>query len=144
MRKGSPVTSGAGAVVDLVLQVGIVSESTIVTAQAPLVDTVTSTVSGLVDDKTIRDLPLNGRSFDQLITLQSAAPMINSRGRTSLTGQGNVFSVSGARTQSNQYLMDGTEVVGAGSITTQPGGVLGKNMGVEAIQEFAVLTSNYS
>src|SRR5262249_2084429 len=89
-------------------------------------------------------LPLNGRSFDQLITLQSAAPMINDRGRTSLTGQGNVFSVSGARTQSNQYLMDGTELVGAGSITTQPGGVLGTNMGVEAIQEFTVLTSNYS
>jgi hypothetical protein len=144
IRKGIQMTIGAEPVVDLVLQVGIVTETTIVTAQAPLVDVVSSTVSGLVDDKTIRDLPLNGRSFDQLITLQSAAPMINDRGRTSLTGQGNVFSVSGARTQSNQYLMDGTELVGAGSITTQPGGVLGKNMGVEAIQEFTVLTSNYS
>jgi hypothetical protein len=144
IRRGIQLTVGAEAVIDLTLQVGTITETTVVTAERPLVETVSSTIAGLVDDKTIRDLPLNGRSFDQLITLQAAAPMINARGRTSLTGQGNVFSVSGARTQSNQYLMDGTELVGAGSITTQPGGVLGKNMGVEAVQEFAVLTSAYS
>jgi len=144
IRRGIQLTVGAEPVINLTLEVGQIAQTTVVTAEAPLVETVTNTLSGLVDDRAIRDLPLNGRSFDQLISLTSSAPTITARGRTSLTGQGNVFSVSGARTQSNQYLMDGTEIVGAGSITTQPGGVLGKNMGVEAIQEFTVLTSNYS
>jgi hypothetical protein len=144
VRQGVQVTVGSEVVVDLQLRVGGLAEETVVTAQRALVDTTTATVAGLVDEKTVRELPLNGRSFDQLITLESSAPMINARGRTSLTGQGNVFSVGGARTQSNQYLMDGTELIGAGSITTQPGGALGKNMGVEAIQEFQVLTGSYS
>ena len=144
VRKGIQLTVGSELAIHLSLQVGQVAQTTIVTAEAPLVETVTNTLSGLVDDRAIRDLPLNGRSFDQLISLQSAAPTIQARVRTSLTGSANVFSVSGARTQSNQYLMDGTEVVGAGSVTTQPGGVLGTNMGVEAIREFQVLTSNYS
>ena len=144
VRKGIQLTVGSELAINLSLQVGQVAQTTIVTAEAPLVETVTNTLSGLVDDRAIRDLPLNGRSFDQLISLQSAAPTIQARVRTSLTGSANVFSVSGARTQSNQYLMDGTEVVGAGSVTTQPGGVLGTNMGVEAIREFQVLTSNYS
>ncbi len=144
VRKGVVLTVGSQVVVNLVLAVGKLTETTVVTAQAPLVEVTNATMQGLVDEKTIRDLPLNGRSFDQLITLEASAPMINARGRTTLTGQGNVFSVGGARTQSNQYLMDGTELVGAGSATTQPGGALGKNMGVEAIQEFTVLTGSYS
>ena len=144
IRKGIQLTVGSEIAINLSLQVGQVEQTTIVTAEAPLVETSTSTISGLVTEQTIQDLPLNGRSFDQLISLQSSAPTIRARGRTSLTGQSDVFSVSGARTQSNQFLMDGTEVVGAGSITTLPGGVLGKNMGVEAVQEFTVLTSNYS
>ena len=57
----------------MVLRVGQVTQKTVVTAEAPIVETTTSTLSGLVDDKTIRDLPLNGRSFDQLISLESSA-----------------------------------------------------------------------
>jgi hypothetical protein len=144
VRKGIEVTVGSDVVVDMVLNVGAVTEETVVTAQRGVIDTTNGTVAALIDEKTVHELPLNGRSFDQLITLESAAPMINARGRTSLTGQGNVYSIGGARTQSNIYLMDGTELVGAGSITTQPGGALGKNLGVEAIQEFAVLTGSYS
>jgi hypothetical protein len=144
VRKGNEVTVGSEVVVDMVLTVGALTEETVVTARRGVIDTTNGTVADLIDEKTVHELPLNGRSFDQLITLESAAPMINARGRTSLTGQGNVYSIGGARTQSNMYLMDGTELVGAGSITTQPGGALGKNLGVEAIQEFSVLTGSYS
>ena len=144
VRKGIEVTVGSEIVADLQLVVSGISQETIVTAQRAVINTTNGEVADLIDEKTVHELPLNGRSFDQLITLESAAPQINARGRTSLTGQGNVYSIGGARTQSNIYMMDGTELVGAGSITTQPGGALGKNLGVEAIQEFSVLTGSYS
>lgn len=144
IRKGIQLTVGSDIEINLVLKVGQVTEKTVVVAEAPMVETTTSSLSGLVDDKTIRDLPLNGRSFDQLISLESSAPTIRARGNTTLTGMSDVFSVNGARTQSNMFLMDGTELLGAGSITVLPGGVLGKNMGVDAVREFTVLSSNYS
>ena len=144
LRRGIQLTVGGDLVINLTLKVGQVTEKTVVTAEAPMVETTTSSLSGLVDDKTIRDLPLNGRSFDQLISLESSAPTIRAKGGTTLTGNSDVFSVNGARTQSNMFLMDGTELMGAGSITTLPGGVLGKNMGVDAVREFTVLSSNYS
>ena len=144
VRTGVQLTIGNEAVINMTLKIGQVSEKTVVTADAPLLETTNSSLSGLVDDKTIRDLPLNGRSFDQLISLESSAPTIHAHGSTTLTGMSDVFSVNGARTQSNMYLMDGTELLGAGSLTTLPGGVLGKNMGVDAVREFTVLSSNYS
>ena len=66
IRQGIQLTVGMDAVIQFTLQVGQVAQTTLVTAEAPLVNTVTGTVSGLVDDRAIRDLPLNGRSFDQL------------------------------------------------------------------------------
>ncbi len=144
VRKGIQLTVGSDLEIDMVLKVGQVSEKTEVTAEAPIVETATSTLSGLVDDKTIRELPLNGRSFDQLISLDSSAPTFRSRSKTGPGGMSDVYSVSGARTQANLFLIDGTEMLGGGSITTAPGGALGKNMGVDAVQEFVVLTSNYS
>ena len=144
IRRGIQLTVGMDAVINLSLQVGQVAQTTVVTGEAPLVETVTGTVSGLVDDRAIRDLPLNGRSFDQLIGLQSSTPMFHNRATTAATGRSAIFSMSGARGNANVYLMDGTEVVGASYSNVTPGSILGKNMGVEAIQEFSVLTSNYS
>src|SRR5262249_43038723 len=67
IRKGIQLTVGQEAVINVALQVGQVAQTTVVTGEAPLVETTSSTVAGLVDERTIRDLPLNGRSFDQLI-----------------------------------------------------------------------------
>jgi len=144
IRKGLQVTVGSEVVVNPVLKVGQVAQTTVVTAEAPIVETATSTMSGLVDDKTIRELPLNGRSFDQLIVLQSSAPMFRSRLHTGEHGMSEAYSVNGARTRSNMFLIDGTEMQSTGVISTLPGGALGKNMGVDAIQEFTVQSSNYS
>jgi len=49
--------------VDIELKVGEVSEEVVVTGDAPLVETFSSTVGGLVDERGIEDLPLNGRSY---------------------------------------------------------------------------------
>lgn len=144
VRTGMQLTVGSDLEINIVLKVGQVTEKTVVSAEAPLVETMTGTISGLVDDKAIRDLPLNGRSFDSLIALQSSAPQIRVRNSTSVVaGVGAVYAVHGARDQSNRFLLDGTEVLSAGFQTDMPGGSLGINMGVEAIREFSVLTSNY-
>ena len=74
VRSGIQLTVGQEAVINVTLKVGQVTQKTVVTAEAPMIETTTSTLSGLVDDKTIRDLPLNGRSFDQLISLEASAP----------------------------------------------------------------------
>ena len=76
IRTGIGLTVGQQAVVDLTLQIGAISEQVIVTGEASLVETTQSTVSELVDEKKISDLPLNGRNFIQLALLQSG--VINS------------------------------------------------------------------
>ena len=144
VRAGLQLTVGSDLEINLTLTVGQTSQQTVVNAEAPVVDTVTSSLSNLVDDKTIQDLPLNGRSFDQLIALDSAAPTFRSRGRFSTYGEADVYTVNGSGEASNVYLMDGTEMMGTGLGYMLPGGVLGVNTGVDAIQEFSVLTSNYS
>ena len=103
IHKGIQLTVGMDAVINLSLQVGQVAQTTVVSGEAPLVETVTGTVSGLVDDREIRDLPLNGRSFDQLIGLQSSTPMFHNRATTAATGRSAIFSMSGARGNANVY-----------------------------------------
>src|SRR5512135_412171 len=66
IRTGIILTVGSAPVVDLKMSVGAVSESVEVTGEAPLVETTESAVSYLVNDKTLRDLPLNGRDMSQL------------------------------------------------------------------------------
>ena len=70
VRRGIQLTVAAEVVVNLSLSVGTVTEQVQVTGEAPLVEITNATLSGLVDDKKIRDLPLNGRSFEQLAFLQ--------------------------------------------------------------------------
>src|SRR2546425_12009205 len=70
VRTGIQLTVAEEAVVNVTLSVGTVSEQVKVTGEAPLVEITSAALSGLVDDKKIRDLPLNGRSFEQLAFLQ--------------------------------------------------------------------------
>ena len=70
VRQGLNLNLGQEAVVNLTLSVGAITEQVIVTGAAPLVETTNSAISGLIDDKQIRDLPLNGRSFTELAVLQ--------------------------------------------------------------------------
>src|SRR5438552_7699667 len=68
VRSGINLVVGQEAVVDLTLEVGANAEQVTVTGDAPLVNTTTASVSGLVNERQVKDLPLNGRSFDNLIT----------------------------------------------------------------------------
>ncbi|MBI3940062.1 MAG: TonB-dependent receptor [Acidobacteria bacterium] len=141
VRSGVTLTVGREVEIDFTLKVGEITEQVQVTGEASLVETTTATVSGLVDEKAIRDLPLNGRSFDQLISLQAGTFHFR------LTGAPlpqPAYNVSGARGGSNRFLIDGTEVAGSGGVGDYVGSISGSNLGVEAIREFRVLTNAYS
>ncbi|MBI4454352.1 MAG: carboxypeptidase regulatory-like domain-containing protein [Acidobacteria bacterium] len=71
VRSGITLSVGQEAVLDFVMRVGEISEKVMVTGEAALVETTSSAVRATVNDKQIRDLPLNGRDFSQLATLQS-------------------------------------------------------------------------
>src|SRR5437899_3839815 len=142
IRRGIQLTVAAEVVVNLNLSVGTVSEQVQVTGEAPLVEITSATLSGLVDDKKIRDLPLNGRSFEQLAFLQpGVTPYFRGRRETD-QGEGVKMSVSGSRVDSNSFLLDGTNINDQSNNT--PGSASGNLLGVEMLREFRVLTGAYS
>src|SRR3989441_1935400 len=134
------LTVGEEAVTNFKLEVGSLSEQVIVTSTGTEVETTTATMGGLVDEKKIRDLPLNGRSFDQLIYLQPGVTVATAAGASPNQGRGTKFSVSGARLTSNLFMLDGTDMNDSQNFT--PGGAGGQMFGVESIKEFKVITHN--
>ena len=144
-RSGIVLTIGQQATVNFELQVGAITQTVEVTGEAPLVETTGATVSGLVGEREMADLPLNGRSFDQLITLDSGAANYTSfAGRSSGQGFASKFTIAGMRWESNKFYQDGTEMLGAAKGADQPGSASGLQLGVDAIREFRVLTNSYS
>ena len=141
VRRGIHLTVGREAVVDFSLNPGTIAEAVTVTAEAPIVETTKAALSGLVDDKSIRDLPLNGRSFDQLVLLQVGVVEGRRGGEASFTGGGAKISISGARPWQNSFLLDGTDV--NDSRNAMPGSASGALLGVETVREFRVLTNAY-
>jgi hypothetical protein len=144
VRTGINLVVGQEAVVNLKLEVGELTQELSVSSEAPLVDTTTASVSGLVAEREIKDLPLNGRSFDNLITLNPGAINYSAKSPGTVTGQGNTFSVAGRRPLENIFLMNGIEYTGSSQLSNTPGGVSGNLLGIDAVREFNVLTNTYS
>lgn len=149
---GITLTVGAQQVVNFTLKVGAANTSVEVADAAAGVELTTSSLSGQVDGATIRELPLNGRDWTQLATLEpgvnsirNQAP-VGSNGSSDATkatrGFGDQLSVSGTRSSQNNYRLDGISI--NDYTNDSPGGVMGSLSGVDAIQEFSVLTTNYS
>ena len=107
-----------------------------------MVDITSSTVSGVVADQQVKDLPLNGRSFESLIFLQSGTSGFLRGDKSAEAGNGTKLTVSGSRIDSNSFLLDGANMNDQSNMT--PGSAAGVLMGVEILREFRVLTSNYS
>jgi len=138
------VSVGEKLQLNLSLTVGNVSQSVQVTTEAPQVDLTSSTVSGTVEDTVLRELPLNGRDWTSLATLEPGVATVRTHtlGSTGARGSGLQMTISGSRPTQNVYRLDGAIVNDYSN--AGPGSVLGQNLGVDAIQEFSVLTSNYS
>lgn len=127
---------------DFSLVVGKVNESVTVQAHSALVETSSSNVSAVIGGTQVRDLPLNGRSFDQLITLSPGTVFFSNRSPSAARGTGNQFGIGGTRPGATKYMVDGAEFAGAGGLNTTVNTASGNMLGVEGIQEFAVLTNN--
>jgi hypothetical protein len=143
VQKGVTLTVGAQQVLDFTLRVGQMSQMVEVTTEAPTVELTSSELGATVNSTTVRELPLNGRSWTDLANLQPGVVLATSHAAVDVNrGYGSQLSISGARPQQNNYRLDGISINDYSN--GGPGSVLGQNLGVEAIQEFSVLTSNYS
>lgn len=139
------------------LPIGAMSESITVEAGAPLLNTTDASVSTVIDRKFVENMPLNGRSFQDLVSMTPGVVTQSSQAGGTIGSQGD-FSVNGQRTESNYYTLDGVSAnVGAGYPTgsAQPsnGGSIAATtalgttqslISVDALQEFRVSSSTYS
>ena len=148
VRTGIELSLGQEARIDFRLQVGSVASAIIVTDQAPIVSTTTRDISGLVGEWQLKDLPLNGRSYDLLLPLNPGIVNFTSQktGGTGISNSttANNFAVSGNRPQQNLFLLNGVEFTGAAENNMTPGGTSGMLLGVDAVREFNVQRDSYS
>jgi hypothetical protein len=123
------------------LQVGGVEQQVEVTGEVPIVQTTTAAVAAVVTQEQLRMLPLNGRSFVDLVTIQPGTMVpVSTQNRGPNYGTGTQLSVSGARTDANSFMIDGTDIQGTSNHA--PGSASGGELGVDTIREFQVITSN--
>src|SRR4029077_20380765 len=148
VRTGIGLDVGAQQVLNLALRVGASTERVEVTGEAPEIELASSAITETVNSTTVRELPLNGRSWTDLAALQPGVDSVQTQPSFATgsdrgnRGFGQQLTISGARPQQNNYRLDGVSLNDYAN--GAPGSVLGGNLGVDAIQEFSVLTSNYS
>jgi outer membrane receptor protein involved in Fe transport len=136
------VAVGSNNQIDVQLELGGVAETVNVSGEATTVQTRESSVTGLVDQNQIRELPLNGRDFSQLTLLQLGVTASPTTAQQVDRGMGTQVSVAGARPNQISYQLDGADVNTQGN--GSPGSAAGGMLGVDTIREFEVLVNNYS
>lgn len=148
IQKEITLNVGAEQSLNLTLKVGQLNQTVEVNSAPPDVQTSSSTISATVDSKTVRQLPLNGRDWTSLATLEPGVVSIPNQATTSFSankgnrGFGNQLSNGGHRANENSYRVNAISINDYSN--SAPGGATGVNLGVDAIQEFSVLTSNYT
>jgi len=148
VQKGITLTVGAQQSLSLSLKPGKVTEVVNVTDTPPDVQTTTTAVSSTVDSRSVRELPLNGRDWTSLATLEPGVASIPNQATASFNankgnrGFGNQLTDSGHRPNENSYRLNGISI--NDYTNAAPGGATGLNLGVDAIQEFSVITTGYT
>ena len=148
IQKDLTLTVGAEKALNFSLKVGGVTQTVEVTAISSSVDTLSSSVSATVEQKTVVELPLNGRDWTQLATLEPGVISVRAQASTGSTsnrgnrGFGDQLADSGHRPNENTYRIDGININDYSN--GAPGSTLGASLGVDAIQEFSVVTTNYT
>src|SRR6202011_652561 len=147
-QTGITLRVGAQQVLNFTLRVGQVAQTVEVAGEAPTVQLASSAISAVVNSTTVRELPLNGRSWTDLATLQPGVSAIQTQTTFAVgadrgnRGFGNQITVAGDRPEQNNYRLDGVSINDFNNAA--PGSVLGGDLGVDAVQEFSVITSNVS
>jgi Carboxypeptidase regulatory-like domain/TonB dependent receptor len=137
-QTGISLQVGQNARVDVTLQVGSVTESVNVSAAALAVDTESTTVGEVIDNRRIESIPLNGRNVLALIQLLPGVGTASLPTTVTFSRGGPTFNVSGGRANANSVDLDGTELLGA------MGNVAQNLPSPDSLQEFRVLTNTYS
>lgn len=143
VREGISLQVGQNAVVNLRLEVGDIAQQVTVSEEASMVNTTTSPVSGLVGEREVKELPLNGRSFDNLIALNPSAINYELKSANTSTSNGSTFTVAGRRPGDTLFLLNGIEYMGSSQLAVTPGGASQELLGIDAIREFNVLSDTY-
>jgi Carboxypeptidase regulatory-like domain/TonB dependent receptor/TonB-dependent Receptor Plug Domain len=138
---------GAQQSLNVPMKVGETSQTVQVTEAVPQIDLTSSTLTGQVESQTVVDLPLNGRDWTSLATLHPGVAAIEEQMGYETSARGNrgfgsELTISGQRTTTNNYRLDGISVNDYAN--SGPGNVIGAALGVDAIQEFSVLTGGFS
>ena len=127
---------------NVTMKLGATSESITVTGESPLVDVRTSALSAVVTEKTIEELPLNGRNFITLATLQPGIVQFTEKSGAGSATRGVQLNINGMGGRSNSYLIDGANMKGYAGIATVT--AADSTLGVETIREFRVVTNSFS
>ena len=141
VQQGQRISVGDEALLNFTLDIGAVTETVSVTAEAPIVNTTSGTLGSLVNSETMTDLPLNGRNWNDLTLLQVGVNEYRASD-TRGTLNGTQFSANGAPVRSNLFTIDGTIM----NDSHGTGGASGNEntLGVEAIREYKVATNAFS
>jgi hypothetical protein len=144
VHRGITLTVGAQSVVDFSLPVGQQQQTVTVEGEVSQVETTNATVGVLTDQKQMRDLPLNGRNFEQLIQLTPGVNQVtgNSFLSSGFQGRAPEYSIAGSRPIGQAILLDDENLQNFWN--KGMGSVIGSSLGVEAIGEFQTLTNTYS
>ena len=148
LQKGLNLTVGAQQTLDVTLTVGSNTQTVVVTDVPAAIETTSSAMSATVDSGTVRELPLNGRDWTSLATLSPGVTSIPNQATTGFSankgnrGFGNQLSNGGHRANENNYRVNGMSTNDYSNAA--PGGATGVNLGVDAIDQFSVLTSDYT
>jgi hypothetical protein len=143
-RLGVTLAVGAELVVDFSLTVGQQQQTVTVEGEVVQVDTTSASVGEAVNEQQMRELPLNGRNFEQLIQITPGVNTVQGNAFLSSGFQGRApeYSIAGSRPEGQALLLDDESLQnywnkGMGSVT-------GSSLGIEAIGEFETLTNTYS
>ncbi|HEY2393554.1 MAG TPA: TonB-dependent receptor [Candidatus Angelobacter sp.] len=141
----NPVTTNASKLeinqslkIDIKLEIGSKTETVTVEGVAATVETINPTMGSTVSDRSVQDLPLNGRNVLDLALLQPGVLPADNPNNTGALSASSSFSISGGRSDSNTFILDG----GANNDLLDNGVVYNPNP--DAVQEFRVLTSNFT
>jgi hypothetical protein len=149
LQSGITLSVGAQQQLNISMKVGEASQTVTVVESAPTVELTSATLSAQVDANTVRELPLNGRDWTQLATLEPGVSTVRVQASTSSPttnranrGFGNQLTDSGHSPYENNYRVNGISI--NDYTNGSPGSVIGANLGTDAIQEFSVLTTDYT
>ncbi len=141
------LTVGENRQINIPLKIGQASEEVaVIGSQISDVQLVSSSVGNVVDSHTVVELPLNGRDWTSLTLLEPGVAQVRTQKTLGVSndrpnrGLGSDETISGNRPQGNEYRLDGVNINDYSS--GAPGSITGAVLGVDAVQEFSVVTSN--